>query len=56
MQSTTGNARIVRQVADGTPGQALDLLGPVAEFVTEPQHAEAAPRLRPGHDFDSGHE
>ena len=37
MQSTTGNARIVRQVADGTPGQALDLLGPVAEFVTEPE-------------------
>src|SRR6516225_4499588 len=37
MSSTTGNASIFRRVADGTPGQALDLLGPVAEFVTEPE-------------------
>ena len=36
MQSTTGNASIVRRVADGTPGQALDMLGPTVEFVTEP--------------------
>ena len=37
MPATTGDASIVRQVADGTPGQAVDLLGPVAEFVTEPE-------------------
>ena len=37
MSSTTGNASIFRRVADGTPSQALDLLGPVAEFVTEPE-------------------
>jgi quercetin dioxygenase-like cupin family protein len=37
MQSTTRNASIVRQVADGAPGQAVDLLGPVAEFVTGPE-------------------
>ena len=37
MQSTTRDARIVRQVADGTPGQALDLLGPTVEVVTGPE-------------------
>ena len=37
MSSTTGNASMFRRVADGTPSQALDLLGPVAEFVTEPE-------------------
>ena len=33
---TTGDASIVRQVADGTPSQAVDVLGPTVEFVTGP--------------------
>ena len=34
---TTGDASIVRQVADGTPSQAVDVLGPTVEFVTGPE-------------------
>jgi quercetin dioxygenase-like cupin family protein len=32
----TGNGSIFRRVAEGTPNQALDLLGPAVEFLTRP--------------------
>ena len=37
MSSTTGNASIFRRVAEGTPNQAVDMLGPAVEFLTGPE-------------------
>jgi quercetin dioxygenase-like cupin family protein len=36
VQATNGNASIFRRVAEGTPNQLLDVLGPTVEFLTQP--------------------
>jgi quercetin dioxygenase-like cupin family protein len=36
MPATAGNASIFRRVAEGTSGHAVDMLGPVVDFVTGP--------------------
>ena len=36
MPATADNGNIVRRVAEGTPNQALDVLGPTIEFLTRP--------------------
>ncbi len=37
MHTTADNGTIVRRVAEGTLGQAVDLLGPTVEFLTGPE-------------------